>query len=50
MVGFSFGVFTSVFLAPAIYLFFRRNFHSPDASQQAATVGLTREDKARGVV
>jgi preprotein translocase subunit SecF len=50
MVGFSLGAFTSVFLAPAIYLFFRRNFHNPDAAPVSSAGGLTREDKARGVV
>jgi preprotein translocase subunit SecF len=50
MVGFSFGAFTSVFLAPGIYLFFRRNFHNQEAVVASSTSGLTREDKARGVV
>jgi len=50
MVGFSLGAFTSVFLAPAVYLFFRKTFHNPEAQAQSKAGGLSREDKARGVV
>lgn len=47
-VGITLGAFSSTFLAPAIYLYFRKNFEKPEAHRQKA--GLTREDKARGVV
>lgn len=50
-VGIVLGAFSSTFLAPATYLFFRKVLHRPEAEEQAkAKTGLSREDKARGVV
>lgn len=48
-VGIVLGAFSSTFLAPATYLFFRKNFQRPE-QQKSSKKGLSREDKARGVV
>jgi preprotein translocase SecF subunit len=48
-VGILLGAFSSTFLAPATYLFFRKNFHNPEEAKKSKK-GLSREDKARGVV
>ena len=47
-VGIILGALSSTFLAPATYLWFRKNFQNPE--QTKAQGGLSREDKARGVV
>ncbi len=48
-VGIVLGAFSSTFLAPATYLFFRRSFFKAEVATKTKK-GLTREDKARGVV
>jgi preprotein translocase SecF subunit len=49
-VGILLGAFSSTFLAPASYLFFRKAFTNPEAGPKKKSGGLSREDKARGVV
>lgn len=46
------GIWSTIIIAPASYLFLRKNFHRPEAPGSLAKKkrGLTREDKARGVV
>lgn len=48
--GILLGAFSSTFLAPATYLFFRKNFHTEEQEKKKQQRGLSREDKARGVV
>lgn len=48
-VGIVVGTWSSIFIAPAVYLWARRNFHAPDRVEKQRK-GLSREDKARGVV
>ena len=46
-VGCVIGAYSSIFMAPTIYLWFRKNFYrAPDNSRR----GITREDRERGVV
>jgi preprotein translocase SecF subunit len=47
-VGILLGALSSTFLAPATYLWFRKNFQTNEPTK--ARGGLSREDKARGVV
>jgi preprotein translocase SecF subunit len=47
--GIVLGAFSSTLLAPASYLYFRKNFHKAPAEKKQKK-GLSREDKARGVV
>lgn len=47
-VGFVVGAFSSVLIAPTVYLFFRKNFYNPESAQ--ASEGPSREERARGVV
>jgi preprotein translocase subunit SecF len=42
------GAYSSLFMAPTIYLWFRKNFYRPPDPNQKR--GLTREDRERGVV
>lgn len=49
-VGIVLGAISSTFLAPATYLFFRKNFYHPDAGTAKSKRGISKEDKARGVV
>ncbi len=46
-VGCVVGAYSSIFMAPTIYLWFRKRFYQPP---QAEAVGITREDRERGVV
>jgi preprotein translocase subunit SecF len=46
--GIVLGAFSSTFVAPAIYLFFRKNFFHPETGQKPT--GPTREERARGIV
>jgi preprotein translocase subunit SecF len=47
-IGCIIGAYSSIFQAPTIYLWFRKNFYrAPDAS---ASTGITRADRERGVV
>lgn len=46
-VGCVIGAYSSIFMAPTIYLWFRKRFYQPP---QAQVVGITREDRERGVV
>jgi preprotein translocase subunit SecF len=48
-VGIVVGTWSSIFIAPAVYIWARRNFHSPEGVEKQRK-GLSREDKARGVV
>ena len=47
--GIILGAFSSTFLAPATYLFFRKTFQTRGGKTKEAG-GVTREDKARGIV
>lgn len=49
-VGIVLGALSSTFLAPASYLFFRKHFFQPETGDTKSRKGLSREDKARGVV
>jgi len=51
-VGIIFGAFSSMFAAPATYLFLRRRFSNKQKEGESATgtTGHSREDRARGVV
>lgn len=47
------GIWSTIMIAPASYFFLRKNFHSPEKAEGSLAKkkqGLTREDKARGVV
>ena len=46
-VGFIIGTISALFIAPALYLFFRKNFY---VAPSKVDTGLTREDRERGVV
>ncbi len=46
-VGCVIGAYSSIFMAPTIYLWFRKNFYKPPERNRR---GITREDRARGVV
>jgi len=46
-VGCFIGAYSSIFMAPTIYLWFRKRFYQPPTGEK---VGLTREDRERGVV
>jgi preprotein translocase subunit SecF len=46
-VGCVIGAYSSIFMAPSIYLWFRKNFYRPPDNKKR---GLTREDRERGVV
>ena len=46
-VGFIIGTISALFIAPALYLFFRKNFY---VAPTVAESGITREDRERGVV
>src|SRR5207245_1388765 len=48
-VGISFGVFTSVFISPALYLVAKKYFHKEE-HDDLSPAGPTREQKAKGVV
>ena len=48
-VGCVIGAYSSIFMAPTIYLWFRKRFYTPP-TPDAVNVGLTREDRERGVV
>jgi preprotein translocase subunit SecF len=48
-VGCVIGAYSSIFMAPTIYLWFRKKFYQAPPAD-AAKVGLTREDRERGVV
>lgn len=48
-VGISFGVFTSIFISPSLYLLAKKYFHKDDENQFSHE-GPTREEKAKGVV
>ncbi len=48
-VGCVIGAYSSIFMAPTIYLWFRKRFYQPPQTG-GAKVGLTREDRERGVV
>ncbi len=52
-VGILLGAWSTIMIAPATYFFLRRNFHSPSTPTSGLAKrksGLSREDKARGVV
>lgn len=50
-VGIVVGTWSTLFVAPAVYFFLRRHFHSPqEAASPSKRKGISREDKARGVV
>ena len=49
-VGFLVGGYSSIFVASALFLSLRRNFHDPEAGQKRRQAALSREEKARGVV
>lgn len=47
------GIWSTIMIAPATYFFLRRHFHAPEAPSSGTLgkkKGLSREDKARGVV
>lgn len=46
-VGCVVGAYSSIFMAPTIYLWFRKRFYQPPSGEK---VGITREDRERGVV
>jgi preprotein translocase subunit SecF len=46
-VGFIIGTISALFIAPALYLFFRKNFYVAPSN---VDTGLSREDRERGVV
>jgi preprotein translocase SecF subunit len=46
-IGFVIGTISALFIAPALYLFFRKNFYTPAVVVEGA---ITREDTERGVV
>lgn len=46
-VGFVIGTISALFIAPALYLFFRQNFYTPAVVVEGT---VTREDRERGVV
>lgn len=46
-IGFVIGTISALFIAPALYLFFRKNFYTPEVVVEGA---ITREDTERGVV
>lgn len=48
-VGITFGAFTSVFIAPGVYLYCRRHFFHRDLSQTSSK-GPTRAERDRGIV
>ena len=48
-VGCVIGAYSSIFMAPTIYLWFRKRFYQPP-QPDAVKQGLTREDRERGVV
>jgi preprotein translocase subunit SecF len=45
--GFVIGTISALFIGPTVYLFFRKNFYTPEAVVDGA---ITREDTERGVV
>ncbi len=47
-VGMLVGAYSSILMAPPIYLFFRKTFFNPE--DQATTTGPTREERERGIV
>ena len=49
-VGFLVGGYSSIFVASALFLALRRNFHDPESGQKRRQAALSREEKARGVV
>jgi preprotein translocase subunit SecF len=49
-VGILIGAYSSILMAPAIYLFFRKNFLDPAAASATTSSGPTREDRERGIV
>ena len=48
-VGCVIGAYSSIFMAPTIYLWFRKNFYRPPDTSTSRR-GITREDRERGVV
>jgi preprotein translocase subunit SecF len=48
-VGISFGVFTSVFISPALYLLAKKYFHK-ESGDELSHSGPSREQKEKGVV
>jgi preprotein translocase subunit SecF len=48
-IGCVIGAYSSIFMAPTIYLFFRKHFYNP-VSATAKKTGPTREERERGIV
>jgi preprotein translocase SecF subunit len=49
-VGIIVGAYSSMLMAPSIYLWFRKNFFNPEVAAAAVKTGPTKEERERGVV